>query len=233
MSPEGTDFLYPFIEADEHDVEALLSDLASSATGKAAESSFLRSSTLEALDGELDRAGDDTADRLLAGGRLYTFGNGGSSTDAASMAALFGQSPGGTALPARCLVGDQAVLTAIGNDVGYELTFSRQLIAFAAAGDIAVGYSTSGNSENVIRAFEEAKRRELLTIGFAGYEGGQMAACDALDHCFVVRSHSVHRIQETQAALSYALWGAVQRRLGPEWAGLTPHGIRLESEEAR
>ena len=115
--------------------------------------------------------------------------------------------------PARCLVADQAVLTAIGNDVGFELTFSRQLIAFADSADIAMGFSTSGNSENVIRAFEEAKSRGLLTVGFAGYEGGQMAACDALDHCFIVRSHSVHRIQETQAALSYRLWADVQERL--------------------
>jgi D-sedoheptulose 7-phosphate isomerase len=226
MSPEGTDFLYPFIEGDEHDAGALLSDLAVSASGKAAESSRLRSLTLDALGGELERAAGAMADRFRAGGRLYTFGNGGSSTDAASMVALFGQAPTGTTLPARCLVADQAVLTAIGNDVGFELTFSRQLIAFAGASDMAMGFSTSGNSENVIRAFEEARRRGLLTVGFAGYEGGQMAACDALDHCFIVRSHSVHRIQETQAALSYRLWTAVQE----SWASDCG---RLEPEEAR
>lgn len=137
------------------------------------------------------------------------------------------------ALPARCLVADQAVLTAIGNDVGYELTFSRQLIAFASAADIAMGYSTSGNSENVIRAFEEAKRRKMVTVGFAGYEGGQMASCDALDHCLVVRSHSVHRIQETQAAMTYHLWAAVQERLAPGALGLGRHDARLETREAR
>ncbi|HLN06817.1 MAG TPA: hypothetical protein VK217_11100, partial [Acidimicrobiales bacterium] len=79
MSPEETGFLYPFIEADEHDVGALLSDLAASATGKAAESSELRTLTLEALDGDLDRAATAMAERFRAGGRLYTFGNGGSS----------------------------------------------------------------------------------------------------------------------------------------------------------
>jgi D-sedoheptulose 7-phosphate isomerase len=233
MSPEDTDFLYPFIEADEHDVGALLSDLAASATGKVAESCRLRDLTLEDLRTDLDEAGRALADRFGAGGRLYTFGNGGSSTDAASMAALFGQSPSGVSLPARSLVADQAVLTAIGNDVGYELTFSRQLIAFADARDIAMGYSTSGNSENVIRAFEEAKRRDLLTVGFAGYEGGQMAACDSLDHCFIVRSHSVHRIQETQAALSYRLWRNVQECLAPGGERPEPDQRRLEPEEAR
>jgi len=224
MSPEGTDFLYPFIEGDERDVEALLSDLAESAAGKATESARLRSSTLESLCDDLERAAQAMAERFEAGGRLYTFGNGGSATDAASVAALFAQPPSGVTFPARCLVTDQAVLTAIGNDVGYELTFSRQLIAFADAMDIAMGFSTSGNSENVIRAFEEAKRRDLLTIGFAGYEGGQMADCEALDNCFVVRSHSVHRIQETQAALSYRLWAAVRERT-------TPHKGVLAVEE--
>jgi len=220
MSPEGTDFLYPFIEGDERDVEALLGDLAASAGGKATESAQLRRSTLESLSGDLERASQEMAERFGAGGRLYTFGNGGSATDAASVAALFSQASAGVPFPARCLVTDQAVLTAIGNDVGYELTFSRQLIAFAAPLDVAMGFSTSGNSENVIRAFEEAKRRELLTIGFAGYEGGQMAACDALDYCLVVRSHSVHRIQETQAAVSYRLWAAVQERITRETGSL-------------
>ncbi|MGO9560578.1 MAG: SIS domain-containing protein [Acidimicrobiales bacterium] len=212
MSPESTDFLYPFIEGDERDVAALLRDLSASASAKATESAQLRSSTLESVAGELERAAQAMAERFEAGARLYTFGNGGSATDAASVAALFAQAPAGVSFPARCLVTDQAVLTAIGNDVGYELTFSRQLIAFASAVDVAMGFSTSGNSENVIRAFEEAKRRGLLTVGFAGYEGGQMAACEALDHCFIVRSHSVHRIQETQAALSYRLWAAVRER---------------------
>jgi len=233
MSPENTDFLYPFIEAGEHDVEALLRDLATSAAAKAAECSRLRSESLEALGSDLDRAARAISDRFRAGGRLYTFGNGGSSTDAASVAALFGQGQSGTALPARCLVADQAVLTAIGNDVGFELSYSRQMIAFAGARDIAMGFSTSGNSENVIRAFGEAKRRDLLTVGFAGYEGGQMAACEALDHCFIVRSHSVHRIQETQAALSYRLWEAVHEHLAPGGEPLAAHQERLEPEEAR
>ena len=150
---------------------------------------------------------------LRAGGRLFTFGNGGSSTDAASLAALFAAPPWGRALPARSLVEDTAIVTALGNDVGFDLVFSRQLIAHARAGDIAIGLSTSGNSRNVMAACTEARRRGLLTVGLAGYDGGEMAASPDIDHCLVVSSDSVHRVQEAQAAVSFSLWSAVQDRL--------------------
>jgi D-sedoheptulose 7-phosphate isomerase len=104
-------------------------------------------------------------------------------------------------LPARSLVDDQAIVTALANDVGFELVFSRQLIAHARPGDIAMGFSTSGSSTNVLRAMGEARRRGVLTIGLAGYGGGAMAASGQLDHCLVVESDSVHRVQEAQAAL--------------------------------
>jgi D-sedoheptulose 7-phosphate isomerase len=208
-----TDFLYPFIEADERDAGPLLVDLATSAEAKAAESSRLRAATFEACDTELDLIATSMAARFASGGRLFTFGNGGSSTDAAIMATLFARPPAGPPLPARSLVADQAVVTALGNDVGFELVFSRQLIAYAHPGDMAIGLSTSGNSVNVITAFAEAHRRQLLTVGLAGYEGGQMGVCDDLDHCLTVRADSIHRIQETQAALGFELWRRVQATL--------------------
>ena len=124
------------------------------------------------------------ADRFAAGGRLFTFGNGGSSTDAASLAALFAPAAVGRVRCRRArLVDDSAVLTALGNDVGFDLVFSRQLIAHAARGDIAIGLSTSGNSRNLLHAFEEAARRGLLTIGIAGYDGGEMARSTHVQHC--------------------------------------------------
>ncbi len=215
MSPEGTDFLYPFIEGDERDTEGLLADLARSANGKAVESRRLRDATLAACRDQIDNLAADLAERLGAGGCLFTFGNGGSSTDAATVASLFARPPYGRPLSARSLVADQAVLTALGNDVGFELVFSRQLIAHGRAGDIALGISTSGNSLNLLQGFEEAKRRGLLTAGLAGYDGGQMAASAAVDHCLVVRAESVHRIQEVQAALAFDLWVTVQHRLDP------------------
>jgi D-sedoheptulose 7-phosphate isomerase len=207
---ERTGFLYPFIEADERDATALHADLAASARDKAAQSARLATDTLR----QYDEALETTAARLIAlvekGGRIFTFGNGGSATDAAMTADLFANPPQGRGLPARSLAADEAIVTALGNDVGFELVFSRQLIAYARPGDIALGFSTSGNSSNVVNAFEEARRRELLTIGFAGYDGGDMARCGWIDHCFVVNSDSVHRIQETQDALVFSLWQKIQ-----------------------
>ncbi len=162
----------------------------------------------------LATAADAMATAFAAGGRLFSFGNGGSATDAASLAALFARPPSGRALPARCLADDPAVLTALANDVGFDLVFSRQLIAYATAGDIAVGLSTSGSSRNLLAAFAEARRRGLVTVGLAGYDGGEMATSADVEHCLVVASDSVHRVQEVQASLAFVLWEAVQARLG-------------------
>ena len=151
--------------------------------------------------------------RFAHGGRLFVFGNGGSSTDAASLADLFIRPPWGRPMPARNLVDDSAVLTALGNDVGFDLVFSRQLIAHADRRDIAIGLSTSGNSRNLLASFTEADKRGLLTIGIAGYAGGDMARTATVHHCLVVNDDSVHRIQETQAALGFALWQQVQAQL--------------------
>ena len=211
-----TDFLYPFIESDERDAPALLADLARSAEAKATESRILRATTLASSAVAIADASGAMAARFAAGGQLFSFGNGGSATDAAGVAALFVHPPSQQQLPARSLAADEAVLTALGNDVGFDLVFSRQLIAHARPGDIALGLSTSGSSENLIVAFSEARRRGLLTVGLAGFDGGRMAASSDIDHCIVVRADSVHRIQETQAAVVVALWEAVQDALSIE-----------------
>ena len=125
-------------------------------------------------------------------------------------------------LPAWSLAADEAVVTALGNDVGFDLIFSRQLIARARDGDIAVALSTSGNSADLTTALAEARRRGLYTIGFAGYDGGAFAAEGTVDACFVVRSQSVHRIQESQALLGHRLWAAVQRHLAARHNGGGP-----------
>ncbi|MBS4726964.1 SIS domain-containing protein [Mycobacterium sp. SM1] len=217
MSPqaseqEPTNFLYPFIDAQEDDVDSLLADLAASAQAKAAESLALRRCTLEANTELLGRAAAEMARRFAAGGRLFTFGNGGSCTDSTTLAKLFARPPIGKPLPAWSLTADQAILTALGNDVGYELVFARQLIARAKAGDIAIAMSTSGNSPNLITALREARQRGMYTIGFAGYDGGAFANNPDVDACFIVRSQSVHRIQESQALLGYKLWLAVHEQ---------------------
>lgn len=211
-----TDFLYPFIESDERDSATLLADLARSAEAKATASQALRTKTLTESAATIADAAGDMARRFAAGGQLFVFGNGGSATDAAGVAALFVRPPAHGPLPARSLAADPAVLTALGNDVGFDLVFSRQLIAHARAGDIALGLSTSGSSDNLMVAFAEARRRGLLTVGSAGFDGGRMAVSGDIDHCIVVRAESVHRIQETQAAVVVALWQAVQQALADE-----------------
>ncbi len=230
QEPQATAFLYPFIDADEREARPLLAELATSARAKTAESATLQQATLAASADQVAARGAAMAERFAAGGRLYAFGNGGSSTDCATFAALFASPPAGAltrsptnqpagalpafrALPALNLAADQAVVTALGNDVGFDLVFSRQIIAHAAARDIAVAFSTSGNSRDLMAALREAHGRGLLTVGFAGYEGGEMAASGDVDHCFVVRSQSIHRIQESQALLGYHLWASTQRSI--------------------
>lgn len=210
---ENTGFLYPFIDAEECDAGPLLDDLALSARAKARESAALQRSTLAAHEDQITACAKAMAARFAAGGRMYAFGNGGSSTDCATFAALFARPPSGRPLPAMDLTADQAVVTALGNDVGFDLVFSRQIIAHSRGQDIAVAFSTSGSSRDLMTALTEASRRGLLAIGLAGYGGGDMAEPGAVDFCFVVRSQSVHRIQESQALLGYHLWAGTQRVL--------------------
>lgn len=210
---EATNFLYPFIDAQEHDQESVLVDLAASARAKATESAALRRATSEACAGLIETASAEMARRFASGGRLFAFGNGGSSTDATTLAGLFARPPVHGPLPAWSLTADQAILTALGNDVGFDLVFARQLIARADAGDIAVAMSTSGSSRDLLVALREARNRGMYTVGFAGYDGGQFATGDCVDVCFVVDSQSVHRIQEAQALLGYQLWAQVHERL--------------------
>lgn len=217
MSDEATDFLYPMVDGTgEADVTALLEDLASSAKAKAEHSTELTRVTLADLDARLDGLAEEMTARFARGGRLLTCGNGGSATDAEGVAELFAvpSDPAGQRLPARSLVADVSVLTALANDIAFEAVFSRQVIAHGRPHDMLMGFSTSGNSANVITAFEQGAETGLLTIGLAGYDGGAMASCDALDHCLVVTADSVHRIQEAQSATAYALWQRIQDRLG-------------------
>lgn len=216
-----TDFLYPFLERDERDADSLLADLARSAEEKRTASASLRRATLVERAADLAVVAEAMAGRFDRGGRLFTFGNGGSATDADGAAGLFGHPPHGRGLPARSLVADPAIVTALANDVGVELVFSRQLMAAAGPDDIALGLSTSGSSTNLLRAFGEARRLGMLTVGVAGYDGGTMGSGGAVDHCLVVGSDSVHRIQETQAALVLDLLERVQALVGDGPSGPT------------
>jgi D-sedoheptulose 7-phosphate isomerase len=216
----GVKALYPFLYAGDVDVDAVLAEVRRSTSDKAHEIIALRRQVLARDGARLWACAEDMADRFAAGGRLFAFGNGGSSTDAQDLASLF-LNPGGDdrPLPALGLTNDIAVVTALSNDIGFDVVFARQIGAFARADDIAVGLSTSGNSANLVAAFDEASRRGLLTVGIAGYDGGRMAELSTVDHLFVVPSSSVHRIQEAQTTLYHALWeltlDVFRHRTGP------------------
>jgi D-sedoheptulose 7-phosphate isomerase len=204
--------LYPFLYAGAThsgagDLDRVLGEVRRSTVEKVTEVGALRERALHRYQDQLTACAAAMRLRFADGGRLFAFGNGGSSTDALDLAALFLDPPGDAQpLPATSLAGDVAVLTALANDVGFDVVYARQLAAFARPADIAVGLSTSGNSENLLRGFAEARRRGLLTIGLAGYDGGKMAEADTIDYLFVVSSSSVHRIQEVQTTLYHVLW---------------------------
>jgi D-sedoheptulose 7-phosphate isomerase len=199
--------LYPFLYSDHADLPAVLEQVRASTVDKVREIIELREVVRARDAARLAECAQQAADRFAAGGRLFAFGNGGSATDAQQLATLF-LAPGGDTrpLPAFGLANDTSVVTALCNDVGVEVVFARQLAAFGGRNDIAVGLSTSGNSANLLRAFDEASRRGMLTIGLAGYDGGKMAELDTIDYLFVAPSESVHRIQEAQTTTYQVLW---------------------------
>ncbi len=214
---QGTvESLYPFLYASTSDLPAVLEEVRRSTVAKAAEIMALRQLISERDGARLTACAQESARRFAAGGRLFAFGNGGSATDAQQVASLY-LCPGGDATPlAACnLAGDTAVITALSNDIGIDVVFSRQIAAFGRQNDIAVGLSTSGNSANLLRAFDEASRLGMLTIGFSGYAGGKMAELDSIDYLFVAPSSSVHRIQEAQTTVYNILWELTLAALGP------------------
>jgi D-sedoheptulose 7-phosphate isomerase len=145
------------------------------------------------------------AECLRAGGKLLFFGNGGSAADAQHLAAEFVgrfllERRG---LPAIALTTDSSILTAIGNDYGFDRVFSRQIEALGQSGDVAFGISTSGNSPNVIAALKQAKSQQLKTIGLAGKDGGQLRHC--CDIPLVVTSTNTARVQECHITIGHLL----------------------------
>lgn len=203
---DAMESLYPFLYSRSDDAEAVLAEVRQSTMDKAREIMSLRQQVHRQDGARLAACAAAMAGRFGRGGRLFAFGNGGSSTDAQDLATQFLDPPPGTPpMPAFALTGDIAVVTALSNDIGFDVVFSRQLAAFGGPDDIAVGLSTSGNSANLLAAFDEAHRHGMLTVGIAGYTGGKMAELDSIDHLFVVPSPSVHRIQEAQTTLYHLL----------------------------
>lgn len=209
--------LYPFLHTGSADADAMLADVAASTREKVTEIGALRAQVLAADAAALAACATAMAQRFAAGGRLFVFGNGGSATDAAAVAAQHvDPGPGWRPLPALALPDDVATLTALANDIGFDAVFARPLAAAGGPGDVAMGLSTSGGSANVLRGLATAHDRGMLTVGLAGYSGGAMAELaeqGRIDHLFVMPSASVHRIQEAQTTVYQALWELVQLAL--------------------
>ena len=210
-SQEGSEYdrlFYPFLFAGGvASADEVLAQVRRSTLEKCAEVIALRRATLERYGDQIVAAGVAMARAFAGGATLLAFGNGGSTTDAQDLVAELTDPPFPDCmpLPAIALTDDIAVITAVGNDVGFDNVFARQVIAFGRPGDIAVGFSTSGNSTNVLLALEQAKKQELLTIALAGYDGGKTARSAAVDFCIVAPSDHIPRIQEAQATIYHAL----------------------------
>ena len=202
----ASSFLYPFLAEQEHDLDAVLTDVAASVQAKAQETWLLRAQTMTDNRDTLLEAAGALRGCFEAGGRLLALGNGGSATDAMDAVADFRAAPQGwPARPAIDLTEDSAILTAIANDIGIEAIFARQVIAYGREGDALLALSTSGNSTNVIAALAEARRRGLVTVAMVGYDGGRVAEEALADHVVVTRSQHIPRIQEAQAGAYHAL----------------------------
>jgi D-sedoheptulose 7-phosphate isomerase len=146
------------------------------------------------------------------GNRVYFCGNGGSAADAQHLAAEFSGRfyTDRNALPAEALHCNTSYLTAVANDYGYDVVYSRLITGIANAGDVLVGLSTSGNSPNIVKAFEAAREKKLITVGFTGDTGGKMA--ELSDYLINIPSKDTPRIQESHITLGHIICQLVEER---------------------
>ena len=145
--------------------------------------------------------------------KILLAGNGGSASDAQHIAGelvsrFYFDRP---ALPALALTTDTSILTAIGNDYGYSQIFSRQIEANANKGDIFIGISTSGNSENILNAINTAKEKKIITIGLTGQTGGKMK--ELCDYCLCIPSNETPRIQEAHILIGHIFCASIEEAL--------------------
>ena len=221
------EFVHVFLEADDAPVMTflppppgvkrtnLLPQVQASTLKKVRDVCALRRAVDATCGTGILQAGRAMAARVRLEGKLLAFGNGGSATGAQDAAAdcLAPLIAGWQQLPALALTNDVGVVTAIGNDVGFEHVFSRQVIALGRPADIALGFSPSGASRNVITALREAKARGLLTMAMSGGDGGELARAASVDFCFTAPSVHLPRIQEAHATIWHALLSVVQEEL--------------------
>jgi D-sedoheptulose 7-phosphate isomerase len=203
-------FLYPFL-GNAALAEDPTMEVAESIRMKVRNDAQLRERVVAEECGRIEAACHAIAAQVRLSGKLLLFGNGGSATDANDWVYDCVRPPTGMRpIPAVSLSSEPAVLTAIANDVGMDAVFLRQLIAHARPNDVVVGISTSGGSRNIIAAFEEARRRGLITVALLGYAGGEVVRRQLADFPIVVRCDYIPRIQEVQASIYHAMREAVE-----------------------
>jgi D-sedoheptulose 7-phosphate isomerase len=206
----ASSFLYPFLGSQEQQLEEVVEEVQGSMLQKMEEVNGMRAVVAETEVPAISKIATAIAERLERGGKILTFGNGGSATDANDLVADCVAPPSGfEPIPAVSLAAEPANITAIANDIGGEAIFARQLIAHARPEDVAVGISTSGGSDNILAALAEARKRGLLTVGIVGYDGGRIVSERLADDAVVVRSDYIPRIQEVQASVYHVLRGLI------------------------
>jgi D-sedoheptulose 7-phosphate isomerase len=205
--------LYPFLDENKEDISTEF--LLSSIHEKVADSIKAKQIFFQNNDHKILKITQIIAKCYQQNGHLFAMGNGGSSCDAAHITTEFMHpvTTGRKALGFTNLSADIATMTAVANDVGNEHIFLRQLLCLAKKGDVLIGFSTSGNSKNLIKAFVQAKEMGLSTIGFSGQTGGEMAKCDSVDICLTVKTDSIHRVQESHLTTYHILWDLVHSLL--------------------
>lgn len=193
----------------------LIAEVRDSMMAKARDVCALRTIIEDQSGARIVEAGRAVAERIRLDGKLLAFGNGGSATDAQDVAAdCFAPAVAGwRRLRAMALTNDVSVITAIGNDVGFDHVFARQIIAFGRAADVAIAFSTSGASRNLSAAMTEARSRGMVTIALSGGDGGELARSTAVDFCFTAPSEHLPRIQEAHATIWHAMLTVVQEEL--------------------
>lgn len=207
----ASSFLYPMLGKGEQRLEGLVQEVQGSMLQKMDEVNGMRAAVARTEASAISEIAVAVSERLEKGGRILTFGNGGSATDANDLVVDCVAPPSGFGtLPAVSLAAEPANITAIANDIGTEAIFTRQLIAHARPEDVAVGISTSGGSANILSALAEARKRGLLTVGIVGYDGGRIVGEKLADYAVVVRSDYIPRIQEVQASVYHVLRGLVE-----------------------
>lgn len=177
------------------------------------ESIEVKKLVMEGMVGEIAKISDAVVECYKNGGKVVLFGNGGSASDAQHIAAEFvGRFElDRSSLPAIALTTDTSILTALGNDYGFETVFSKQVEAIVEEGDVAIGISTSGNSPNVLKGIQSARDKDAVTVGMTGEKGEKLAGM--VDMAFAAPSSNTARIQEAHITVLHIICNVVEKAL--------------------